>query len=336
MAVVRWPPLLLLLPRVWAQQEGVSPVRVRGEVEFLYRPVPAAVVTTGNRRADPSGEDVWRNSVVYPGGDDGWGNRAGATSGNGGGGVISLLPVGLLCLASSVGMLWWNEGRTLREQQMVSTARRSVASIDGEAALQDWGEGQLLHVTGGLLCEELEDTLFPAVRRRALRLRRIAEMLQWTEREHREETRVSDTQYASPHLTSLRAVSSCHFSSVPSSTSTCSASCSTIPPLTSALCPFASFPPLRSNPPLLLSTSPLHASLIPSPRPSAPFPLPLPCPPSPVIVTSFIVTSLLQREGRDLLLLLERLDQRAHSLLFLPLLFPHKPHAPARASRERN
>ncbi|KAL3929187.1 MAG: hypothetical protein SGPRY_002062 [Prymnesium sp.] len=229
-------------------QEGVSPVRVRGEVEFLYRPIPAAVVTPGNRPVDPSGDDVWRNSAVYPGGNDGWGNRAGTTLGNGGGGVSSLLPVGLLCIASSVGMLWWNEGRTLREQQMVSTARRSVVSIDGEAALQDWGEEQLLHVTGGLLCEELEDTLFPAVRRRALRLRRIAEMLQWTEREHREETRVSDTQYASPHLTSLRAASSCHFASVPSSTSTCSASLQLVPPFLLLYLPHAHSPPSHHFP----------------------------------------------------------------------------------------
>ena len=51
--------------------------------------------------------------------------------GRGGGGGFGGIVPGAIVLAVSVGLLWWNEGRTLREERMLHEARRAVLSIDG-------------------------------------------------------------------------------------------------------------------------------------------------------------------------------------------------------------
>ena len=116
--------------------------------------------------------------------------------GRGGGGGFGGIVPGAIVLAVSVGLLWWNEGRTLREERMLHEARRAVLSIDGGVPSEAGGsasEERLLHVTGKLSSSGVRDSLYPSVGRPALRLRRVAEAYQWKETKHTREERVSST-----------------------------------------------------------------------------------------------------------------------------------------------
>ena len=116
--------------------------------------------------------------------------------GRGGGGGFGGIVPGALMLAASVGLLWWNEGRTLREERMLHEAHQAVLSIDGDAPSDGGGstsDERLLHVTGKLASNGVRDGLFPSVGRPALRLRRVAEAYQWKETKHTHEERVSST-----------------------------------------------------------------------------------------------------------------------------------------------
>jgi len=107
------------------------------------------------------------------------------------GGVVP----GVLLGSCSAALLWWNEGRTQREEELLRDARRSVVSVDDEEeeAVVRPSSRVLLHLTGKPSSRGVADPLFPAVRRPALRLRRVAEAYQWKEQEHTHEERVSPT-----------------------------------------------------------------------------------------------------------------------------------------------
>lgn len=101
--------------------------------------------------------------------------------------------IGILLVAGAGMLQFWNEGRTLRQQEMLDAGRAEVVSLDAASVgLQD---GRLVHLSDELRAEgELLDPDFNQVAE-GLGLRRTVEMYQWRERkETREETSVGGSK----------------------------------------------------------------------------------------------------------------------------------------------
>jgi len=105
------------------------------------------------------------------------------------GGIV----VGLILVVVAAGLQFWNEGRTLRQQQLLDAGRAEVVEVAPDAAAAR--DGKLVHRTGQLAAEGLrEDPDFGQVAE-GLGLRRRVEMYQWKERkETREETSVGGSK----------------------------------------------------------------------------------------------------------------------------------------------
>lgn len=113
----------------------------------------------------------------------------------GGGNPFGGIVPGMLMMAGSSALLWWNEGRTVREERMLREAHAAVVSIDTEEPFNYEGApvARLVHMSGKVSSSSLADPMFPTVRRPALRLKRTVEAYQWEETEHTREMRVSST-----------------------------------------------------------------------------------------------------------------------------------------------
>ena len=109
-------------------------------------------------------------------------------------GVFSGIVPGAAIVAAAGGLLWWNEGRTLRRERLLDTARRQVVSHSGSHGETDpAAPEQLLHLTGWLRSAAgVSDPLFPQVKGE-LGLERMSEVFQWLEDERTEEVRTSST-----------------------------------------------------------------------------------------------------------------------------------------------
>lgn len=108
--------------------------------------------------------------------------------------VFSGIVPGLALVAGSSALLWWNEGRTARQEHLLRTARREiVGSFDGNEPEEPTNNGKLVHLHGSIESRGLSDPLFSISRPRALRLQRRTEAFQWVEHERTEETRVSES-----------------------------------------------------------------------------------------------------------------------------------------------
>lgn len=100
------------------------------------------------------------------------------------GGVV----VGLLLIVVAVGVQFWNEGRTLKRQNLLDAGRAAVVSADA-ARVDAAFDGKLVHVRGDAQADEvLTDPVFEQ-EAEGIALRRTVEMYQWDEDvETREET----------------------------------------------------------------------------------------------------------------------------------------------------
>ena len=111
-----------------------------------------------------------------------------------GGGVFSGIVPGLALVAGSSALLWWNEGRTARQEHLLRTARRElVGSFGGDEPEDPANNGKLVHLHGSIESRGVNDPMFSISRPHALRLQRRAEAFQWVEHERTEETRVSES-----------------------------------------------------------------------------------------------------------------------------------------------
>lgn len=89
---------------------------------------------------------------------------------------------GLVLIAGSIGLLWWNEGRTVHMARDLEEAGGKVISVSSES-IDQANEGKLIHVTGDLTTEEiLRDSSF-GIEGNAIHLTRSVEMYQWEEKE---------------------------------------------------------------------------------------------------------------------------------------------------------
>lgn len=93
--------------------------------------------------------------------------------------AVGLL-IGLLLILAMVWLLFWNEGRTIREARSLAEGAGLVVSV-GSGTLDPANEDRLIHVTGGVTTpEQLFDPVF-GVRAEGVRLLRKVEMYQWKE-----------------------------------------------------------------------------------------------------------------------------------------------------------
>ena len=109
------------------------------------------------------------------------------------GSIFSGIVPGAAIVAAAGSLLWWNEGRTLRRERLLETARRQVwdGAVGGEIDPDPAAPEQLLHLTGRLRSAEgVSDSVFPQVKGE-LGLERMSEVFQWLEDERVNEVRTS-------------------------------------------------------------------------------------------------------------------------------------------------
>lgn len=101
---------------------------------------------------------------------------------------------GLLFVGVAAVVQFWNEGRTLRQQNLLDAGRAEVVTVQAAANVESAGE-RLVHVVDQLAAEgERLDPVFNQVAE-GLALRRRVEMYQWKERkESHEETSVGGSK----------------------------------------------------------------------------------------------------------------------------------------------
>jgi hypothetical protein len=88
---------------------------------------------------------------------------------------------GILMVPISLGVLGWNEYRTIHRTQGIKQGAKVVKSLADTSSIKSELDKQLVHMTGLADTEEiLRDAEFP-VEEKAIKLRRSVEMFQWVE-----------------------------------------------------------------------------------------------------------------------------------------------------------
>lgn len=96
------------------------------------------------------------------------------------GGAIKGVLVGLCLFIVAFPLLFWNEGRSVRQYQTLLEGAGLVVSVPSDK-VDAANDGKLVHATGNVSTEAtLEDPEF-GVSAKALKLRRVVEMYQWRE-----------------------------------------------------------------------------------------------------------------------------------------------------------
>jgi hypothetical protein len=94
--------------------------------------------------------------------------------------------VGLVLICVAVGLLWWNEGRTVERYRTLQEGKGQVISLQAQAPVDPAQGGKLVHVAGPIqLSQELADPDL-GVKQKAVKLKRTVKMYQWQEK--KEET----------------------------------------------------------------------------------------------------------------------------------------------------
>lgn len=107
------------------------------------------------------------------------------------GGAIKGIFAGLIVLLVSLVLQFWNEGRTLKRDNVLSEGRAAVQTL-AEARPDPAREGKLVHVTAEAVgTDAVADAEF-GVQVPALALRREVEMYQWRERRDRKKEKQAD------------------------------------------------------------------------------------------------------------------------------------------------
>ena len=105
--------------------------------------------------------------------------------------------VGLLLCISALKTLISNEQETLRHAKSLTEGERAVISIEADFNSAEVNDGQLVHLSGEVMTEEiLRDPLFEVNVINVLKLRRRVEMYQWVEHQSTDEYGTLDVFYA--------------------------------------------------------------------------------------------------------------------------------------------
>jgi len=90
---------------------------------------------------------------------------------------------------------WWNEGRTVRDVKLISTAQKEVVELNSTADIDTINNGKLIHITGSLSTQNgFTDADHGLHRKDALQLIRLTEEYQWKETKSERRNRVSETE----------------------------------------------------------------------------------------------------------------------------------------------
>lgn len=118
------------------------------------------------------------------------------------GGSFMGLMFGILLLAGSVILLYWNEGRAVRALDALDHGAKQVIEIAAGAA-DPAAEGKLVHLAGTMVVGvPAKDSLFGVGGANLVRLKRNVEMFQWKEEQHSEShesvggTKTTETSYS--------------------------------------------------------------------------------------------------------------------------------------------
>lgn len=96
------------------------------------------------------------------------------------GGAVKGILFGLILIAASFVLLFWNEGRAVKRQKALEEGEGKVVSVLADK-VDSGNEGKLVHVSGEAVTDEkLNDPVF-GVQANALKIRRSVEMYQWEE-----------------------------------------------------------------------------------------------------------------------------------------------------------
>ena len=96
--------------------------------------------------------------------------------------AIAGVVIGLLLFLAAFPLLWWNEGRAVRDWQTLAEAEEAVISTAADEIAEE-EEGALVHLSGEATTDEvLTDDSFN-VAQQGIILKRVAEMYQWQEEE---------------------------------------------------------------------------------------------------------------------------------------------------------
>ncbi|MDJ0784717.1 MAG: TMEM43 family protein [Desulfosarcinaceae bacterium] len=94
--------------------------------------------------------------------------------------AVSGVVGGVILVALAIGLLFWNEGRSVRRYQTLDAGQHQVVAIAADG-IDSRHEGRLVHLSGPVtVSQPLTDREF-GLRLSALRLQRVVEMYQWTE-----------------------------------------------------------------------------------------------------------------------------------------------------------
>ena len=108
-----------------------------------------------------------------------WGNRIG----NSIGGIF----FGLLLLVIGVGLLWYNEGRSVKRAKALKDGQGQTVTLESIDSVDPEMDGKLVHASGDAVTSEtLKDPVF-GIEAKAIALNRIVEMYQYEEKKRTEE-----------------------------------------------------------------------------------------------------------------------------------------------------
>jgi len=98
--------------------------------------------------------------------------------------------VGVALVVASIGVLFWNEGRTIKQAKALDEGAQNVLSVDVDA-LDSNNEGKLIHVCGEAVTNDVLNEDFFGVSLNALKLSRVVEAYQWEEESETKTERTS-------------------------------------------------------------------------------------------------------------------------------------------------
>ena len=108
-----------------------------------------------------------------------WGNRIG----NSIGGIF----FGLLMVVIGSGLLWYNEGRSVKRAKALKEGQGQTVTLESIDSVDPATEGKLVHATGDAVTSDtLKDPVF-GIEAKAIALNRIVEMYQYEEKKRTEE-----------------------------------------------------------------------------------------------------------------------------------------------------
>jgi len=97
---------------------------------------------------------------------------------------------GLALVVASFALLFWNEGRTIKETKALKEGAQNVVSVD-VAQIDSNNEGRLIHVSGKAKTTDVLNEDFFGVSLNALKLSRVVEAYQWEEQTETKTERAS-------------------------------------------------------------------------------------------------------------------------------------------------